>query len=148
MKFYIPLLKMMGMTISGVPRYIGKDVKFDSFKEIHLGNRVVISNECFLLTHDYSITTALISINNEPKSDIQIIRKIIIGNNVFVGKRSIILPGTVVGNNVIIGAGTVLRGNIPDNSVVIGNPCNVIGTVQDQAQKWSKYLNTDFIRYD
>lgn len=148
MKLYIPLLKYMGMHINGTPRYIGKDVKFDEFQNITLGDRVVISNECFFLIHDYSITTALISIGEQPKTDVQLIRNILLGNNVFVGKRSIIMPGTVIGNNVIIGAGTVVRGIIPDNSVVIGNPCQIIGSTTGQAYKWKQYLSSDVIKYD
>ena len=148
MTLYIPLLKWMGMQINGTPRYIGKDVKFDEFQNIILGDRVVISNECFFLVHDYSITTALIAIGEQPETDVQIERDIVLGNNVFVGKRSIIMPSTVIGNDVIIGAGSVVRGIIPNNSVVIGNPCQIVGSTTDQAQKWKQYLSTDKIKYD
>ena len=44
-----------------------------------------------------------------------------IGDNVFIGMNSIILMGSHIGNNVIIGAGSVVSGNIPDNSVVGGS---------------------------
>lgn len=148
MKMYLPLLKRMGLKISGTPRYIGIDVKFDNFSNIHIGNRVVISDECFFLTHDYSITTALIAINETPKTDIALERQIHVGNNVFIGKRSIIMPNTFIEDNVIIGAGTVVRGRIPKNSIVIGNPCSVIGDINEQAQKWKKLLDTDKIRID
>ena len=148
MKLYLPLLKHMGMKINGTPRYIGKDVKFDKYQNITLGDKVVISNECFFLVHDYSITTALISIGEQPKTDVQLERNIVLGNNVFVGKRSIIMPNTIIGNNVIIGAGTVVRGVIPNNVVVIGNPCQIIGRTTEKAYKWKKYLSTDIVKYD
>lgn len=147
MKLYTPLLRQMGIKFSGTPRYIGKDVIFDDFDKIQLGDRVVISNDCHFLTHDYSYTTALIAINETPPTDRAIVRGITIGNNVFIGKKSIIMPNTKVGNNVIIGAGSVVRGNIPDDSVVIGNPCEVIGSVTGLAEKWSgvdkKYIRID-----
>lgn len=148
MKMYVPLLRKNGVKIIGVPRYIGANVKFDDFDKIQLGNRVVISDECILLTHDYSITTALIAIDESPKSDIALIRGITIDDNVFIGKRSIIMPNTKIGKNVIIGAGSVVRGDIPDNSIVMGNPCSVIGNIKEQANKWKKYLETDKIRQD
>jgi acetyltransferase-like isoleucine patch superfamily enzyme len=148
MKLYLPLLKWMGIKLNGVPRYIGKDVKFDEYRYITLGDRVVISNECFLLIHDYSVTTAMIAIGEKPETDVQLIRGIVLGNNVFVGKRSIIMPNTTIGNDVIIGAGSVVRGNIPDNSVVMGNPCQIIGSVTEQANKWKKYLTTNMVEYD
>lgn len=148
MRLYIPLLKSMGMKINGIPRYIGKDVKFDNFEYIEIGDRVVISNECFLLTHDYSITTALSSINEKPKTDIALERPIKIGNNVFIGKKSIIMQNTIIEDNVIIGAGTVVCGRIIENSIVIGNPCKVVGNTKEQALKWKKYLDTDKVRKD
>lgn len=148
MKLYIPLLKSQGMIITGTPRYIGSNVVFDDFNKISLGDRVVISNECHFLTHDYSITTALIAINKPPKSDIALVRGIDVGNNVFIGKKTIIMPNTKIGNDVIIGAGSVVRGIIPDNSIVIGNPSEIVGKLTDQASKWERYLNSDIIRMD
>jgi len=148
MKLYIPILRAMGMKIFGIPRYIGKDVKFDKFSNIEIGDRVVISNYCLFLTHDYSITTAMISVGEKPNTDIALERQIKVGNNVFIGTRSIIMPNTTIGDNVIIGAGSVIRGKIPSNSIIIGNPGVVIGNIQEQAEKWKKYLFTDNVRQD
>lgn len=148
MKMYIPLLKKNGMTIIGTPRFIGAKVKFDDFDRITLNHRVVISEECYFLTHDYSITTALIAIDKEPKSDIALVRDIVVGYNVFIGARTVVMPGTTIGNNVIIGTGAVVRGNIPDDSIVIGNPGVIIRNIKDQAVKWEKYLDSNFVRQD
>jgi acetyltransferase-like isoleucine patch superfamily enzyme len=148
MIFYTRLLRYMGMDINGIPRYIGKDVKFDNYSKIKIGDRIVISNESILLTHDYSLTTALISINECPSTDVAFEKNIVIGNNVFIGKRSIIMPNSVIGNNVIIGAGTVVRGSVPDNVVVIGNPSVILGKTSDFAFKWKKFLNSDLVRFD
>ena len=51
--------------------------------------------------------------------------RIEIGNNVLIGTNCIILPNTTIGNNCIIGAGSVVRGKFPDNSVIFGNPATV-----------------------
>lgn len=148
MKIYIPLLRKHGMKFEGVPRYIGANVVFDDFNFISLGDRVVVSDQCHFLTHDYSITTALIAIGKTPKTDVQLIRGITIGNNVFIGKKTIIMPNTVVGNNVIIGAGCVVRGKIPDNVILLGNPAQIVGDIKSQAEKWEKYLDSDFVLMD
>ena len=53
-------------------------------------------------------------------------RAVIIGDDVWIGSNVIILPGSKIGNGVILGAGSVVRGDIPDYAVVVGNPARVI----------------------
>lgn len=52
----------------------------------------------------------------------------IIGDNVTVGANAIIIGPITIGNNVVIGAGAVVTKDIPDNSVVVGNPARIIKT--------------------
>jgi acetyltransferase-like isoleucine patch superfamily enzyme len=94
---------------------------------IEIGNSVSISNGTTFINHD-----AGISIFREefPKDDV--FGKIIIEDNVFIGMKSILLPNTHIGNNCIIGAGSVVRGKFPDNSVIIGNPAKLLIGVQAQ----------------
>ena len=149
MRLYVPLLKRQGINLEGMPRYIGANVVFDDFSIITLGDRVVISDQCHLLTHDYSVTTALIAIGKMPEHDIALIRSIKIGNNVFIGKKALILPNTKIGDNCIIGAGSVIRGDIASGSIVIGNPHVIVGSIYDQARKWEKYLSdNNYCRID
>ena len=54
-----------------------------------------------------------------------------VGNNVFIGMHATILMGTHVGDNVIIGAGSVVSGFFEDNVVLAGNPAKVICTIED-----------------
>jgi len=51
-----------------------------------------------------------------------------IGNNCIIGINSIILPGVMIGDHVIIGAGSVVTKNIPSHSIAVGNPAKVIKT--------------------
>ena len=60
-----------------------------------------------------------------------ILEPITIGKNSFIGKRATILPGTTIGPNFIIGAGSVVKGNIPDDSIVIGNPGEIVKKTSD-----------------
>ncbi|MHB1152800.1 MAG: acyltransferase [Eubacteriales bacterium] len=53
------------------------------------------------------------------------------GKNTFIGARVTLLQGTKIGNNCLIGAGSVVKGNIPNNSIVIGNPAKVIKNTKD-----------------
>lgn len=138
MKFYNPLLKKAGIRLNGTPRFISKSASFDNFNYVTLGDRLTVSSNVSFLTHDYSLTTALISINEKPKTDTAILKEIVVGNNVFIGMNCILLPGTKIGNNVIIGAGSVVRGEIPDNSIVMGNPAAVVTDIRDYAEKMKK----------
>ena len=148
MKFYLRILAAYGCNLKGTPRYIGYHVVFDDYKKITIGDRVVISDGCHLLTHDYSYTTALLAAGRAPESDIAIIRGIHIGNNVFIGKKTILCPNTSIGNNCIIGAGSVIRGKIEDNSVVMGNPALFVCNIKDLLERWDKKLTPEQMRQD
>lgn len=54
-----------------------------------------------------------------------------IGDNVWIGGSSVILPGIRIGNNAVIGAGSVVTKDIPDNMVAAGNPCRVIREITE-----------------
>ncbi len=148
MPMYVSLLKFYGVKFTGKPRYISTKVKFDDFDRVELGERVVISENVIMLTHDYSLTTGLIAINKQPATDMAFIKPITIKSNVFIGMNSLILPGTIIHENVIIGASSVVRGVIPADSIVIGNPAAVVGKLTDQAKKWEKNLGNAELSID
>ena len=62
-----------------------------------------------------------------------------IGNNVFIGCNATILYDTVIGDNVIVAAGSVVTGNIPDGTVVGGVPAKVIGDYESYKEKITNY---------
>lgn len=51
-----------------------------------------------------------------------------VGQNVWIGGGAIILPGVTIGDNSVIGAGSIVNKSIPQNSVAVGSPCKVIKT--------------------
>lgn len=57
---------------------------------------------------------------------------ITIGDNVWIGGNCVIVPGVKIGNNVVIGAGSVVTKDIPDNVCAAGNPCRVIRKITDE----------------
>jgi acetyltransferase-like isoleucine patch superfamily enzyme len=136
MKFFSKYLKILGIKINGKPKFIAGSVYFDGkdYGEINLGDNIVISKEVMFLTHDYSISRGLQAIGKLEDKEAYFLRGISIGDNCFIGARVSILPGTIIGNNVIIGACSVVKGEIPDNSIVVGNPCKIIG----KTTEWAK----------
>jgi acetyltransferase-like isoleucine patch superfamily enzyme len=147
-RYYTRVLKGYGVSFTGKPRYISNDARFEDFSLVTLGDRTVISRDVILLTHDYSITTALIANDRTPPTDIAVRRSINIGNNVFIGMNTIILPGTTVGDNVIVGAGSVLRGTIEPDSIMVGNPAVKVGRLTDQPHIWIERSQGQFAQAD
>ena len=56
-------------------------------------------------------------------------------DNVFIGSGTIILPGVKIGPNAIIGAGSIVNRDIPENSVCVGNPARKVGTYNEYVRK-------------
>jgi acetyltransferase-like isoleucine patch superfamily enzyme len=112
---------------------VGKNCIFDtmSFSTepylVEIGDDVGISQGTIFITHDAGIRCFK---DEYPGEDI--FGKIIIGNNVFIGMNCTLLPNTSIGNNCILGAGSVVRGRFPDNSVIIGNPAKVLTNMNVQ----------------
>ena len=55
-----------------------------------------------------------------------------IGDNVWIGGNVCIMPGVNIGNNVVIGAGSVVTKDIPDNMIAVGNPCKVVREITEE----------------
>lgn len=65
--------------------------------------------------------------------------KVIIGNYVYIGSSSLIMPGVTIGNNVLVAAGSVVTKSIPSNTVVAGNPARIICTTEEYYQRNKRY---------
>lgn len=142
MKHYIKYLKQLGIHFDGTPNYISSDVYFDGhyYGGITIGDKVTISREVMFLVHDYSIVQGLRAIDAfNYKGGVtdtpHLMGRIRIGDNSFIGARCSLLPGTTIGKNCIIGSCSVVKGNIPDNSIVIGNPGRVVADTREWALK-------------
>lgn len=128
MRKYTKYLRKCGMNIANYNErgFIHPTVWFDSnmrYSLICIGEAVTISKDAILLTHDYTIRNAINAFEeNEENIKYRFLKPIEIGQNVFIGTRAIILPGTIIGDNCIIGAGAVVKGVIPDGTVWGGSP--------------------------
>ena len=130
-------LKKKGMSIGENVHIYNSFIDETYFSLIQIGNNVTITNAS-ILAHDAS-TKKFMGYTK--------VGKVKIGDNVFVGYGSIILPETTIGNDVIIGAGTVVKGSVPSDSVIVGNPWKIIGSTAEYVEKNKKALNEGAI-YD
>ena len=123
----------------GKPNYIASTVYFDGgdYSRISIGAGVTISSHVSFLTHDWALNTVIRSMDITLDYTLGRHLPIIIHDNVFIGRSSIIMPGATIGEGSIIGAGSVVRGNIPPFSVVVGNPGII---VKDSREYVKKYL--------
>lgn len=138
-KRYYKFLKNNGVTFIGMPNYISSKAYLDGsgLNLITIGKDVVISRNATLLTHDYSPETALHSIGKGTADrHLHINKEIKVGNNSFIGANATLLPGTTIGNNCIVGACCVVKGRIPSDSVVIGNPAKIINQTSKLAERY------------
>lgn len=61
---------------------------------------------------------------------------ITIGDNVWLGGNTVVMPGVHIGNNVVIGAGSVVTKDIPDDVIAVGNPCRVLRKITEEDRKY------------
>ena len=59
-----------------------------------------------------------------------------IGKNCWIGAGAILLPGVTLGDNVVVGAGSVVTKDLPDNVVAVGNPCRVLRPITDNDREY------------
>ena len=93
---------------------------------IPIGDNVTMAPRVHILCHDAS-TKCFLGYTK--------IGRVTIGDNVFIGAESVVLPGVTIGNNVIIGANSTVTHDVPDNTVVAGSPARVICTLEEYLAK-------------
>ncbi len=99
---------------------------------VKIGDHVGIAAGVLLLTHGLGWNY------RDRVPDLQVFGAIEIGNNVNIGSNAIVVPGVKIGNNCLVAAGAVVTRDVPDGSIVAGNPAKVIGDVEDYFERAKK----------
>ncbi|MCI1983151.1 MAG: sugar O-acetyltransferase [Bifidobacteriaceae bacterium] len=115
----------LGLTI-GDHTFINKDFLIVGGGYITIGANCLIGPRCSIYTpnHAFAIKPRLEGWEHTTP--------VTIGNNVWLGGNVTVLPGAVIGDNCIIGAGSVVTGEIPANKIAVGNPCRVVKDVPEE----------------
>ena len=88
--------------------------------KVSFGDHVLVGPNCGFYTAGHPLDAAL------RKQGLEYARPITVGNNVWIGGNVCVLPGVTIGDNAVIGAGSVVTHSIPPNVLAAGNPCKVI----------------------
>ena len=88
--------------------------------KVKFGNNVFIGPNCGFYTAGHPINYI------ERNKGLEYVKPIIVGDNVWFGGNVVVLGGVTIGDNAVIGAGSVVVNDIPANTVAVGNPCRVI----------------------
>jgi acetyltransferase-like isoleucine patch superfamily enzyme len=131
-KFIFPERLFLGKHI-----YIGPKGLINAMGDVDINDGSIIGPNVVILSanHNFKECTLL------PYDEEHIFKKVYIDCYVWIGANVIITPGSVIGEGSIIGAGAVISGTIPPLSIVVGNPCKVIG--KRNSEKYFELKNAE-----
>lgn len=131
---YIHYLRKHGIAV-------GKNVQFRNPKSncidftrpslIEFGNNLDINENFSVLTHDFGTFV----FREYYKDFVNSSGKVKVGNNIVFGRNVTVLKGVTIGDNCIIGAGSIVTKSIPPNTVAVGSPAKVICTLEEYYMK-------------
>lgn len=115
---YLTKLRILGVKI-GKNTMISLGAKIDVHRgKVNIGDNCLITSGVKILSHDGA--SRMINIDDFGNGEV------VIGNNIFIGVNAIILKGVHIGDNSVIGSGTIVTKDVPPQSLVVGNPGKII----------------------
>lgn len=143
---YLNYLRKKGVrigdnTICFDSRRIAVDITRPSLIEI--GNHVFLHKNTAILTHDWC-SYVFVNLYGDFLPSHGCVK---IGNNVWLGESCTILKGVIIGDNCIIGLGSVVTKDIPSNSVAVGRPAKVICSIQEYYEKRKSEYVAEALEY-
>lgn len=100
---------------------------------VTIGDKTTVSFDVAFVTHDAATRVLRNLPGRNPETVIY--GPINVGKNCFIGCRTVILPNVTIGDNTIVGAGSIVNRDLPPNSVCAGSPCKVICTLEEYEEK-------------
>ncbi|ADE68154.1 MULTISPECIES: acyltransferase [Priestia] len=131
MKLKLIRLKKRGLKIGENCKIYDAHIDYGHCFLIEIGNEVTITNSS-ILAHDASTKQSL----GKTK-----VGRVVIGDRVFIGWGSTVLPNVKIGKDVIVAAGSIVNKDIPEGVIVAGVPAKIIGKTSDYIEKNKLLMN-------
>lgn len=110
-----------GKIVFGNDISVGQNLHIISGSNLTIGDSTTISSNVFISNLDHTFKENTSALRTE-----LVCKETKIGNYCFIGTGAVILPGTILGDNVIVGANSTVKGVFPDNCVIAGSPARII----------------------
>jgi acetyltransferase-like isoleucine patch superfamily enzyme len=94
----------------------------DSMGRIVLGDQVLLAPEVFITASNYGVVHG-VPVMTQPKREADVV----IGSDVWLGVRVVVLPGVTIGDGAVVGAGSVVSRSLPAQCIAVGSPARVVG---------------------
>lgn len=98
--------------------------------DVYIGNQVMIGPNVTICTTGHPVYPQYREMGAHYSLPIHI------GNKVWIGANSVVLPGVTIGDNSVIGAGSIVTRDIPANVVAVGNPCRVLREITETDREY------------
>ncbi len=114
---------------------IGSNVHISCSRRIIIEDSVLMSDRVFIGDGIHSFDDPATPVINQ---EMKFLGEVVIKKGSFIGINSVILPGVTIGQNSIVGASSVVTKDVPDFTVVAGNPARIIKRYDEVSQEWRK----------
>ena len=94
----------------------------DSSGRIVLGDKVLLAPEVFITASNYGVAQG-VPVMDQPKREADVV----VGSDVWLGARVVVLPGVTIGDGAVVGAGSVVSRSLPAQCIAVGSPARVVG---------------------
>ena len=128
----------IGLTI-GKGTFINKDFLIVGGGYVDIGENCLIGPRCSIATPNHALDAATRLEGWEHTA------RVTIGSNVWFGLNVTVCPGVTIGDNSIIGAGSVVTRDIPADSIAVGNPCHVVKAIPDYDPAFAEVEGTECV---
>jgi acetyltransferase-like isoleucine patch superfamily enzyme len=118
--------------VVGDNSYIGRFIHICAYHSVHIGKNALIADKVFITSADHRYEDIRRPIIEQELT----LGPVFIGDNVWIGENAVIMHGVTIGNHCVVGANSVVKKNIPDYCVVVGQPARIIKRYDFDSGKW------------